>query len=115
MKSDWKRDIEARLDWLEQVVAAMSSGLGMSDVPRRPDAADHSAPPGDTTRSSFWPPVVGGTPCAADPAEGLPQDVLALIDADRTIDAIKAYREATGAGLADAKRAVEKLQADRRG
>lgn len=36
-------------------------------------------------------------------------EVLRLVRADKRIQAIKTYREATGAGLAEAKEAVEKL------
>lgn len=38
-------------------------------------------------------------------------DVRALAAEGRTVQAVKAYREATGAGLVEAKRAVEALQA----
>lgn len=40
----------------------------------------------------------------------LPPEILGLIQAGRKIEAIKVYREATGASLADAKRAVEELE-----
>lgn len=40
----------------------------------------------------------------------VPPEVLGLIQAGRKIEAIKVYREATGASLADAKRAVEELE-----
>jgi ribosomal protein L7/L12 len=42
---------------------------------------------------------------------GVPAEVLGLVQAGRKIDAIKAYRAATGAGLAEAKKAVEQLEA----
>ena len=42
-------------------------------------------------------------------APAVPPEVLGLIQAGRKIEAIKAYREATGAGLAEAKNAVEEM------
>ncbi|MFD8981097.1 hypothetical protein [Streptomyces sp. NPDC059564] len=41
-------------------------------------------------------------------------DVRALVRDGRTVSAIKRYREITGAGLVDAKRAVEALDVSRR-
>ena len=40
----------------------------------------------------------------------LPPEVLGLLQAGRKIEAIKVYREATGAGLAEAKNAVEAME-----
>jgi ribosomal protein L7/L12 len=45
------------------------------------------------------------------PCEELEQRVRMLLDQQRKIDAIKLYREETGAGLAEAKTAVEAMQA----
>ncbi len=45
--------------------------------------------------------------------EGLSADVRELAEAGRKIEAIKLYRERTGAGLAEAKRAVEEHSAGR--
>lgn len=48
----------------------------------------------------------------ASPAPtGAPPGVMEAIQAGNIIEAIKAYREATGLGLAEAKDAVEKLRA----
>lgn len=41
---------------------------------------------------------------------GMPPEVVALMHAGRKIEAIKAYRAATGAGLAEAKEAVERIE-----
>ena len=41
---------------------------------------------------------------------GTPPGVMEAIQAGNTIEAIKAYREATGVGLAEAKDAVEKIR-----
>jgi ribosomal protein L7/L12 len=46
----------------------------------------------------------------ADESTSVPAGVLELIAAEQKIEAIKVYRRATGAGLADAKAAVEELQ-----
>jgi ribosomal protein L7/L12 len=48
-----------------------------------------------------------------DPRDGVPPDVLAALRAGQKIEAIKRYRQATGADLAEAKDAVE--EAARRG
>ena len=42
-----------------------------------------------------------------DPCAALPQEVLIALERGNKIEAIKLYREATGAGLAEAKDAVE--------
>ena len=42
-------------------------------------------------------------------------DVIAAIDADRKIEAIKILREETGTGLADAKHLVDRLARERQG
>lgn len=41
---------------------------------------------------------------------GVPPEVVALMQAGQKIQAIKAYRAATGAGLAEAKEAVERIE-----
>jgi ribosomal protein L7/L12 len=48
------------------------------------------------------------------PGEGLTGQVRALADRGEKIAAIKAHRDQTGAGLAEAKRAVEVYMAGRR-
>ena len=47
---------------------------------------------------------------AAPAPSGTPPGVMEAIQAGNTIEAIKAYREATGVGLAEAKDAVERLR-----
>ncbi len=47
---------------------------------------------------------------AAATAAGMPPGVVELVRAGKTIAAIKEYRDATGAGLAEAKQAVETLR-----
>ena len=47
---------------------------------------------------------------AAATAAGIPPGVIELVRAGKTIAAIKVYRDATGAGLAEAKEAVEALR-----
>jgi len=42
-----------------------------------------------------------------DPLDGLPAEALAALRQGRKIDAIKHYRQATGAGLAEAKDVIE--------
>lgn len=48
-----------------------------------------------------------------DPLDGLPAEALAALKQGRKIEAIKHYRQATGAGLAEAKDVIE--EAERRG
>ena len=45
-----------------------------------------------------------------DGTSGIPSHVVALAREGKKIEAIKAYREATGVGLAEAKQAVEQLR-----
>jgi ribosomal protein L7/L12 len=49
----------------------------------------------------------------ADPQKTVPPGILGLLQAGRKIEAIKAYREATGVGLKEAKEAVEAMEANR--
>jgi hypothetical protein len=49
-------------------------------------------------------------PFAQARAAGMPPGVIELVRAGKTIAAIKEYRDATGAGLAEAKEAVEALR-----
>jgi ribosomal protein L7/L12 len=45
----------------------------------------------------------------------IPPEILGLLQAGRKIEAIKAYRQATGAGLAEAKTAVERMEIEAAG
>ena len=49
-------------------------------------------------------------PFAAAGAHGMPPGVVELVRAGKTIAAIQEYRNATGAGLAEAKHAVETIR-----
>lgn len=49
-------------------------------------------------------------PFATAGAAGMPPGVVELVRAGKTIAAIQEYRNATGAGLAEAKRAVESIR-----
>jgi hypothetical protein len=49
-------------------------------------------------------------PFAAARAAGIPPGVIELVRSGKTIAAIKEYREATGAGLAEAKEAVDSIR-----
>ena len=62
--------------------------------------------------------VAGKSPQASEPSEPSPPDIMALkavrpiLAAEGKIAAITAYREKTGAGLRDAKIAVDTLDSD---
>ena len=49
-------------------------------------------------------------PFAAAGADGMPPGVVELVRAGKTIAAIQEYRNATGAGLAEAKLAVDSIR-----
>ena len=61
-------------------------------------------------------PSIGQCPhCGATigkPTAELEQEVRSLLDQGRKIEAVKLYKDQTGVGLADAKNAVEAMQAD---
>ena len=61
-------------------------------------------------------PSIGQCPqCGATigkPAAELEREVRSLLDQGRKIEAVKLYKDQTGMGLADAKNAVEAMQAD---
>jgi len=48
-----------------------------------------------------------------EPSEGLPEDVQQLVRDGKIMEAIQAYRNATGANLAEAKSAVMGADSDR--
>ena len=49
-------------------------------------------------------------PMKAAVGAGIPQEVLDLVNAGKTIQAIQLYRELTGVGLAEAQAVVQKLR-----
>ena len=55
------------------------------------------------------PPMPGGA--LADPGSGAGAEIRDLLARGKKIEAIKRYREETGAGLAEAKSAVEAIEA----
>ena len=61
-------------------------------------------------------PSIGQCPqCGATigkPTADLEKEVRSLLDQGRKIEAVKLYKDQTGVGLADAKNAVEAMQAD---
>ena len=50
-----------------------------------------------------------GIPYAPPQSGGVPAEVVALVRAGRRLDAIKAYRAATGAGMDEASRAIDQI------
>jgi hypothetical protein len=112
-------DPSARVERLERQVAYLLRHLSIDPELAASEPAGFSAtfdaPP------SYGPPEpsggapqpfggAGGTP--AEPA--YPPDLLAALDRGKMILAIKAYREWTGCGLAEAKQAVEASARNRR-
>jgi ribosomal protein L7/L12 len=75
-------------------------GLGLKEAK---DAIDTMKRTGRLPSPASAPPTEAGGPAASD------AEVLRLVAAGQLIDAIKRYRELTGAGLAEAKTAVERL------
>jgi large subunit ribosomal protein L7/L12 len=80
-------ELEVQVDWLRQLVDHLYQQLAVT-------------PP-------VYRPPVPRPPAAA--VDGL-ADVRALVAAGQVIQAIKLYREHTGAGLADAKAAVDAMR-----
>ncbi|GAA1145594.1 ribosomal protein L7/L12 [Ornithinicoccus hortensis] len=72
--------LRRRVAILERQVAALAQHVGLDQLPDQP-----------------------GVPHGAD-------EVVQLLRQDKKIAAVKAYREATGEGLAEAKRAVEDIE-----
>jgi ribosomal protein L7/L12 len=75
---------------------------------------DHKNPPGTTRcvscKAELPPPEDVDDVSTSGPAQSLDSRVLALTREGRKIEAIKLYRDLTGAGLAEAKNAVEALE-----
>ncbi len=92
MSSEDLLDHGRRIAELERHVAELYKRLGSEQ------------PVGFETQYGFSEPA--STTAAADPR------LLELLQEDKTIHAIKLYRELTGVGLAEAKDAVEQLARD---
>lgn len=75
-------DIEERLEWLERAVTVLASAPGAPALPPRPEVG----------------------------SAGVPQEVIAFVEAGQEIKAIHAYRKATGAGLKEAKAEIDRLR-----
>jgi ribosomal protein L7/L12 len=85
--------LSRRIASLEQRLAAIERGLGVD-------------PPADASADSAG----GGLGFGSDPSYGQASPtVVELIAAGKQIEAIKAYREETGCGLAEAKETVERI------
>ncbi|MQA74598.1 MAG: hypothetical protein GEU88_09715 [Solirubrobacterales bacterium] len=92
--------IEARLDWLERAVILLSIQPDAPDLPPRPTASG-----GLASRAG----AAGEGVAAGD----VPQEVLVFLDAGKDVHAVQAYREATGAGIKEAKAVIERLKRGR--
>jgi ribosomal protein L7/L12 len=86
----------SRFEALERRVAELEQLLGARPV--------GGFPPGQAAWPAMVPPGAFG---------GRMDEVRSLLREGKKIAAIKAYREATGVGLAEAKNAVEALERDR--
>jgi ribosomal protein L7/L12 len=80
-----------------------------------PPTAERCANCGAWLRQSASPQAAGTPPPQPPPAwtDDLEAAVIPLLAAGRKIEAVKVYRERTGAGLREAKEAVEALAAQR--
>ncbi|MBS2535292.1 ribosomal protein L7/L12 [Catenulispora sp. NF23] len=108
MDSGDRITVEMRLAAIEEKLDLVLAHLGLDGDP----GSDLYAPLTAATTaagangSAVWAP---GSAIETDP------QLAALIQAGKKIQAIKVYREATGAGLKDAKNAVEALERSMRG
>jgi hypothetical protein len=116
----------ARLARLEAQVAYLLHHLGIDPSQAAQATPGSFASPNSTFASpadAFGSPVetfsspaaTFDSPAAAPAAaSNYPPGVLAALDRGRMIEAIKIYREATGVGLKEAKKAVEGIAQNRR-
>ncbi|HEX3492215.1 MAG TPA: hypothetical protein VHU92_22910 [Streptosporangiaceae bacterium] len=103
----------ARLARVERQVAYLLQHLGIDPEVAAGSAASGSTfgSPGDTF-GQLVPapgPVGFSAPAPASPASHYPPELLAALQRGRMIEAIKIYREVTGASLKEAKSACEAL------
>ncbi|MEZ0114511.1 large subunit ribosomal protein L7/L12 [Catenulispora sp. EB89] len=96
--------VEMRLAAIEEKLDRVLAHLGLDG-----DAAGGLGASGQVSATGLMPETRAPNPLAA--YEG---QLTALIQSGKTIQAIKLYREATGAGLKDAKDAVEAYERDLR-
>jgi ribosomal protein L7/L12 len=88
-------EIEARLDWLERAVFLLGESVPGVKLPPRPGA--------EAAKGAPSPGFAGSMDANAE------QEIRALIQAGRTVSAVKAYQEANGVGLKEAKREIDRL------
>lgn len=85
-------DIEARIAALERKVSDLYHGLGRREPGGSPSGAGSDPPGGEAV-------APGEDPWIVD-----------LVAAGRKIEAVRAYQKASGVGLKEAKRAVDRLE-----
>jgi hypothetical protein len=102
-------DYVARLARLEAQVSYLYQHLGMSeDAGTGPfGPADGAYGPAD---GGFGPPVAGPVPGYGLGGPAIPPALAVALQRGRKIEAIKIYRQLTGAGLGEAKTAVEAME-----
>jgi hypothetical protein len=112
-------DPSARTERLERQVAYLLRHLNIDPEAAASEPAGFSAS-FDAQPSYGQPEPFGGAPqpfggAPGAPAEpAYPPDLIAALDQGKMINAIKAYRQWTGCGLAEAKQAVEAIARSRR-
>jgi hypothetical protein len=116
-------DPSARVERLERQVAYLLRHLNIDPELAASEPAGFSASfdaqPFDAESSYAQPEPFGGAPQPFGGASGspagpaYPPDLIAALDQGKMINAIKAYRQWTGCGLAEAKQAVEAVARSR--
>jgi hypothetical protein len=104
----------ARLARVERQVAYLLQHLGIDPEVAAGDAgASTFGAPGELFGTPVPVPVPGpvgfSDPAPGSPASPYPPELLVALQRGRMVEAIKIYRQATGAGLREAKAACEAL------
>ena len=105
-----KPDERARLDRLERQVRYLLGHLGLSEDVGLGDGGFSQGAFGGSAAGYAAAPVAG--PLGASARSDLPPQLVADIRNGKLILAIRQYRQMTGVGLAEAKRAVEAIARD---
>jgi hypothetical protein len=105
-------DDDPRLTRLESQVAYLLAHLGIDPATAAGDWSAAGPPNSGPLPGDFLDPIPRSGPVGPLAAGAIPPQIAVALQRGKPIQAIKIYRELTGAGLRDAKTAVEGMALD---
>jgi hypothetical protein len=105
-------DDDLRMARLESQVAYLLAHLGIDQATAAGDWSAAGPPSSGPLPGDFLDPIPRSGPIGPVAAGAIPPQIADALQRGKAIQAIKIYRELTGAGLRDAKTAVEGMARD---